>query len=81
MVEIYVVRQVIYTLWKRAQRKYQELFSLIMSLFYTHHREQPRSRVFQLEVFICKRTPIYTGYSSAISLWERGAQSATAFVL
>lgn len=49
-----------------------------MSLFHTHHRKQARSRVFQLEVFICKRTPIYTGYSSAISLHERGTQSATA---
>lgn len=42
------------------------------SSFYTYHRKQARSRVFQLEVFICKRTPIYTGYSSAISLHKRG---------
>lgn len=34
------------------------------------HRKQARSRVFQLEVFICKRTPIYTGYSSAIPIYE-----------
>lgn len=78
MVEISVVWQIIYTLRKRVRRKNQKLLSLRTSLFYTHHREQPRSRVFQLEVFICKRTPIYTGYSSAVSLCERGAQSATA---
>lgn len=78
VLEIPVVWQIMYTPRKRAQRKYRKLFSLRVSLFYTHHREQPRSRVFQFEVFICKRTPVYTGYSRAVALRERDAQSAAA---